>query len=40
MTNSVEVRAHIVDVFRRDLIGPCPLDADLASERLNESPAR
>lgn len=40
MTNSVDVRAHIVDVFRRDLIGPGPQDADLASERLNESPAR
>jgi hypothetical protein len=40
MTNSVEVRAHIVDVFRRDLIGPGPQDADLTSERLNESPAR
>ena len=40
MTNSVDVRAHIVDVFRRDLIGPGPQDADLANERLNESPAR
>ncbi len=40
MTNSVDIRAHIVDVFRRDLIGPGPQDADLASERLNESPAR
>jgi len=40
MTNSVDIRAHIVDVFRRDLIGPGPQDADLANERLNESPAR
>jgi len=40
MTNSVDVRAHIVDVFRRDLVGPGPQDADLANERLNESPAR
>ena len=38
MTNSVDVRAHIVDVFRRDLIGPGPQDVDLANERLNESP--
>jgi hypothetical protein len=40
MTNSVEIRAHIVDVFRRDLIGPGARDADLANERLNESPSR
>ena len=40
MTNSVDIRANIVNVFRRDLIGPGPQDADLASERLNESPAR
>lgn len=40
MTNSVDIRAHIVDVFRRDLIGPGPQDSDLANERLNESPAR
>jgi hypothetical protein len=40
MTNSVDIRAHIVDVFRRDLIGPGPQDGDLANERLNESPAR
>ena len=37
MTNSVDVRAHIVNVFRRDLIGPGLQDADLAKERLNES---
>ena len=40
MTNSVDIRAHIVDVFRRDLIGPGTQDADLANERLNESPSR
>lgn len=40
MTNSVDIRAQIVDVFRRDLIGPGPQDADLTNERLNESPAR
>ena len=40
MTNSVGVRAQIVNVFRRDLIGPGLQDADLANERLNESPAR
>lgn len=40
MIKSVEIRAHIVDVFRRDLIGPGERDADLANERLNESPSR
>ena len=40
MTNSVDIRAHVVDVFRRDLVGPGRQDADLANERLNESPAR
>ena len=29
-----------MDVFRRDLIGPGQQDADLANERLNESPSR
>jgi hypothetical protein len=40
MKDSVGVRAQIVNVFRRDLIGPGLQDADLANERLNESPAR
>jgi len=40
MTSSVDIRAHLVDLFRRDLIGPGPQDADLATERLNESPSR
>ncbi len=38
MTKPVDIRAHIVNVFRRDLIGPGPQDSDLAGERLNESP--
>lgn len=40
MTKPVDIRAHIVNVFRRDLIGPGPQDSDLAGERLNESPSR
>ena len=40
MTASVDIRARIVDLFRRDLIGPGEQDADLALERLNESPSR
>jgi len=40
MKTSEEVRAQIVNVFRRDLIGPGQQDADLATERLNENPAR
>jgi hypothetical protein len=37
-----DVRASIVDKFRRDLIGPSPgqKDADLATERLKENPSR
>ena len=31
MKTSEEVRAQIVNVFRRDLIGPGPQDADLAT---------
>src|SRR5262249_20296037 len=37
---SADVRRSIVNIFRRDLVGPGPLDADLARERLNESPSR
>jgi hypothetical protein len=39
---SVDVRASIVETFRRDLIGPNPgpEDADIAKERLNENPSR
>lgn len=40
MKTSQEIRTQIVSVFRRDLIGPGPHDADLATERLNENPAR
>lgn len=40
MTTSVDIRAQIVNAFRRDLIGPGAQDADLATERLNESPSR
>src|ERR1700730_13963540 len=40
MTSSVDIRARIVNVFRRDLIGPGAQDDDLAKERLNESPSR
>jgi hypothetical protein len=42
MSTSVEIRARLVDLFRRDLIGPHPdKDADLARERLNkEFPSR
>ena len=40
MKTSREVRTEMVEKFRRDLIGPGLQDADLASERLNESPSR
>ncbi|MDI3469871.1 MAG: Helicase, C-terminal [Pseudolabrys sp.] len=40
MTRSVDIRAKLVDVFRRDLVGPGPQDADLATERLSENPSR
>ena len=40
MTTSVEVRAKIVENFRRDLAGPGLEDIDLATERLNENPSR
>lgn len=46
MTESKDVRAGLVDAFRRDLIGPYTtpsqpqLDQDLADERLSEEPSR
>ena len=40
MTKSADIRARIVDMFRRDLIGPGAQDADLAEERLNERARR
>ena len=45
MTTSAEVRARIIDMLRRDLIGPLPPtadgdpDADLQRERLGEPPS-
>ena len=35
-----QVRARLVDVLRRDLIGPGPQDLDIARERLKENPSR
>jgi hypothetical protein len=40
MTTSVDIRGGLIDVFRRDLVGPGPRDADLATERLKENPSR
>lgn len=40
MTKPVDIRSSLVDVFRRDLVGPGPQDSDLARERLNENPSR
>jgi hypothetical protein len=40
MTRAVEVRARLVDILRRDLVGPGPQDEDLARERLSENPSR
>ena len=42
MTTSKDVRASIIDKFRRDLVGPNPDPADpyLQGERLNEQPSR
>lgn len=37
---AVDVRARLVDTFRRDLIGPGPQDADLEHEVLKENPSR
>ena len=37
---SANVRECIVNVFRRDLVGPDLHDADLATERLSENPSR
>jgi hypothetical protein len=34
------VRGRLVDVLRRDLIGPGPQDLDIACERLKENPSR
>lgn len=40
MTTSAEIRAGLVETFRRDLVGPGPSDIDLARERLAENPSR
>ncbi|MCZ7657697.1 MAG: DISARM system helicase DrmA [Xanthobacteraceae bacterium] len=42
MTVSLDVRDRLVDLFRRDLVGPGPDDADLARERLgaDDRPSR
>jgi hypothetical protein len=37
---SEEIRARLVDTFRRDLVGPGPNDSDIARERLPENPSR
>jgi hypothetical protein len=39
-TTSLAVRSHLVDTFRRDLVGPNPDELDLARERLSENPSR
>lgn len=38
--DAATVRARLVDILRRDLIGPGPMDADLARETLKENPSR
>ncbi|NKB58545.1 MAG: hypothetical protein GKS00_19625 [Alphaproteobacteria bacterium] len=40
MTTSAQVRKNLVDILRRDLIGPGANDADLARERLSQNPSR
>jgi hypothetical protein len=40
MTRPVKVRVRLVNILRRDLVGPGPQDADLARERLAENPSR
>ena len=37
---SEAVRARLVETLRRDLVGPGPDDADIARERLGETPSR
>ena len=34
------IRGRLVDVLRRDLIGPNPSDVDLHDERLTDNPSR
>jgi hypothetical protein len=40
MTRPAEVRARLVDILRRDLVGPGSQDDDLQHERLGERPSR
>ena len=40
MTSPKDVRVRLVRTLRRDLIGPGPLDADLATELLDSPPSR
>ena len=40
MTDSAAIRSNLIDTLRRDLIGPNPDDADLATETLKERPSR
>jgi hypothetical protein len=41
VTNSVDVRARLVDLMRRDLFGPHPqVDPDLEREVLQDKPSR
>jgi hypothetical protein len=40
MIRPAEVRVRLVDILRRDLVGPGLQDADLARERLAENPSR
>ena len=39
-TSATDIRDDLVDTLRRDLIGPGPHDADLATELLTERPSR
>jgi hypothetical protein len=39
-TTSNDVRARLVDILRRDLVGPSPHDTDIARERLPDDPSR
>jgi len=39
-TTSEQVRSRLVNVLRRDLVGPSPHDIDLATERLPMEPSR
>lgn len=40
MTTSVDVRTRLVDILRRDLVGPSPHGSDIERERLKEEPSR